>query len=57
MKFLLALSVLLLAGCHNYEVVEYRQVQIVPSTQTITVYDEEPLDITTTAVEYDDDYF
>jgi len=46
--------VLLLSGCgfYNYEVVEYRRVMTTPTVQTITVYDEEPIDVTTTMIEY-----
>jgi hypothetical protein len=50
----IALLTLLLTACgyENYDVVEYRDVSFTPTMQTVTVYDEEPVDVTTTMITY-----
>ncbi|VEG91293.1 hypothetical protein [Legionella spiritensis] len=56
MKWIALIPVIfLLSACcctRNTEVVEYRQVTVAPPYQSITILDEEPVDVTTTTVEY-----
>lgn len=59
MKFLLiALSTILVTACttvQRTEYVQYRQVTVVPPPpvfQSTTVIEQEPIDVTTTTVEY-----
>lgn len=50
--------VLLLASCGFYstttstEVVEYREVIVAPPYESVSIVDEEPVDVTTTTVQY-----
>jgi len=49
--------VLLLAACgyttiNSTEVVEYREVMVAPPYETVDIVDEEPVDVTTTTVQY-----
>lgn len=50
---LIPLALLLSAcGFRNTEIVEYRQVTVVPPYETITIVDDVPVDVTTTTIEY-----
>lgn len=50
---LLPLALLLTAcGVTNTEVIQYREVTVAPPYSTIQVIQDEPVDVTTTTVEY-----
>lgn len=56
MKWILFIPVVfLLAACgytSSTEVVEYREVVVAPPYETVSIVDEEPVDVTTTTVQY-----
>lgn len=56
MKWITLIPVVLILSACGYvastEVVEYREVLVTPPYESITIVDEEPVDVTTTTVQY-----
>jgi hypothetical protein len=53
MKWLILFPTVLLTACYNSEIVDYKEVVLTPPPyKSVTIVDEEPLNVTTNEISY-----